>query len=155
MAVGDVVAGRDCKAYYNTGTNATPTWVLMPKVRDLSVPFDPGDSDVSCRAGKFKLSAQALIESGVEFGYLHVFGDETVRDALIATVVSGTVREFAIMDALIATSKARGLRAFMVGFGMPHEQPLEGHMLYTFTFKPTYKEEPAGTYIEPSWYTIP
>lgn len=155
MAVGDPVGGKDCKAYYNTGSYTTPTWVLIPKVRDLTVPLGAGEGDVSCRAGKFKLSAQALLEAGVEFGYLHVFGDETVRDALIASFISNTVREFAFMDALIATSKARGLRAFMCCLGMPQEQPLEGHVLFTFNFKPTYKEDPAGTYREPEWMVVP
>ncbi len=155
MAVGDTVLGKDCKAYYNTGTNAIPVWVLIPKVRDLNMQLSAGEADISSRVGKFKLAGQAQLEAAVEFGYLHVFGDETVRDALIASYISNTIREFAFMDALIATSKARGLRSFMASFGMPQEQNLDGAVLYTFTFKPTYKEEPAGTYIEPSWYTIP
>lgn len=154
-AIGDPIMGKECKAYYNTGTHAIPVWVLIPKVKDLSIANAASEPDISVRGSKFKLSGQGLLDAGIEFGYLHVFGAETVRDALAASYFSNTIRQYAFMDTAIATAGARGLRAGMVCTQFARDEPLDGAAAYSVTLKPTYWESPVGTQVEPDWFVVP
>lgn len=146
--------GHETKLYYNSGTNATPTWVLIKRGKDVSVPFDKSRADVSRKESKWKKERGAQLELGLEFGYVYKAGTDTVWTALLDSALNGTALEFAIMDGLITASGARGWRAYYEVMGFPTEEPLTDAKTYQVTCAHTDHEE-AGALIEPSMYTVP
>ena len=146
--------GHEQKLYYNTGTNASPTWVLVKRAIDVSVPFAKGRADVSRRESKWKKERGAQIELGLEFGYLYRTGTDTVWAALLDSALNGTPIEFAVMDGLIATSGSRGWRAYYEVMDFPTEENLVDSKKYNVTCAHTDKEE-SSTLIEPTMYTVP
>jgi hypothetical protein len=146
--------GKDCKLYYNTGTHAAPSWVLMGRVRDVSVPLSKGEADVSRRESGWRLTKGALKENGLEFGYVYKSGTDTVFDMLLDSFLNDTAVEYAVMDDLITESGAQGLRCFMEVFEFPYDQALEEGQIFNVSLKGTPVEE-ASTLVQPDWYEIP
>ena len=118
MTVQEVV-GFEAKAYYNTGTDATPTWVEMTRCKDVSTPLSKSEADVSRRETRFKLARGAMIEAAVEIAYQYKKGTDAVFDALLDSFLNGTPIQVAIMDQAIATSGAQGLRGVLRSDGIP------------------------------------
>lgn len=148
------VVGKDCKLYLNSGTNATPTWVEIKKAINVSANLGKGEADVSARFSSWKLSKGALKELEISFTYRHKAGADTVFDSLLSAYLTGTPKQFAVMDAAITESGAQGPKAFCEIFSMNLTQELENSAEYEFTLKPTYVEE-TGTLIEPTWHEVP
>jgi hypothetical protein len=148
------VAGIDCKAYYNSATHATPTWVEIKKGINFSVP-DYGVNQVAANSRESVNEAfvNGLVKNGINFTYLHTRGPDTVRDALAGMVSGRTSKEFAIMDGGIALVGARGVRMYgnMEKFG--YTQDLEGAQQYDASLKPAYVIE-ASAKVEPDMYII-
>jgi hypothetical protein len=152
--MGEPAVGKDCKLYYNSGTHAAPVWVEIKEAIDLNVPLTKGRAEAASRKSGWKTFGAGLKEAGLEFGYLHEKGADTVFDVLLSSYISDVVKEFACMDQAIATSGAQGLRFFGQAFEMTQAQELEGAVQYNFVIAPTRKEE-SGTLIEPDWYEVP
>ena len=148
------VTGVDCKAYYNSGTHATPTWVEITHGRNFSVPdYGVNQVEANSRASVNESFVNGLIKNGITFSYLHVRGADTVRDALASMVSGRSPKEFAIMDGGIALVGARGIRMYgnMEKFG--YTQDLEGSQVWDAVLKPAYFIE-ASAKIEPELYII-
>jgi hypothetical protein len=149
-----MIVGFDCKLYYNTGTHASPTWVLIPRAINVSVP-DFGCNQVATpsRGSNFEAFLNGLIRTGLNFTYAYKAGTDTVLTALLGMVTGRTAKEFAVMDGAIATTGSRGLRAYFNIENAPWNQELEGRMEVDFTLKPAYFEE-SGSKVDPDVYVV-
>lgn len=142
-----VVMSFNAKLYRNTGTYGTPVWDLVPNVKDVSVPWDFNEVDVSRRAGGgFAESEPALTKISVDFDMIEDTADTdftTFRDAAIAKTSIGML----VLNGLQATAGSCGLRAEMKFFKMGQGQKLDDAMRVEFSMKPCYSSN------APSWYT--
>lgn len=146
--------GLDCKAYYNSGTHASPTWVEIKKGRDFSIPdFGVNPLEANSRESKFEAYTPGLIKCGIGFTYLHSRGADTVRDALAGMVTGRTSKEFAIMDGDITLVGALGLRMFGIMEKFSQSQDLEGNLAWDASLKPAYVVE-ASAKVEPDLYIV-
>lgn len=149
------VIGKDCKAYYNSGSHGTPTWVEVTFAKNVSANLGKGEGDVSARFTKWKLTKGALKELEISFTYLHKRGTDTVFDKIMDSYVNDTAVEWLILDGAVTLTKAQGPRAYCECFSLNLTQELENADEYEVTLKPTYKEDPAGTIVTPDWYEVP
>lgn len=147
------VVGKDCKLYYNSGTNALPVWVEVKHAINATANLGKGEADVSSRAVGWKLSKGGLKELEVSFTYRHLAGADTVFDAILASYTAGTPKQFAVMDADITSTGAQGVKAYFEVFQLNQSQELENAVEYEVTMKPTYFVE-SSTVIEPTWFEV-
>jgi hypothetical protein len=146
--------GQAGKLYYNSGTNTSPVWVEIKRAKDVSCPLTKGEADVSRRESAWEMFIGALKSVGLNFGYQHKRGTDSVRTALLASFVSGTPMQFAVMDQDITADGALGAKFYGEVFEFPLEQPLKDGQTVACVVKATEFEEPAGTLIEPTILTV-
>lgn len=150
---GSAVVGLDCYLYYNSATHATPTWVQIAQARDVRLALSAAEADVSSRECNFKLAMQGLKEFSLEFDYLHTLGADTVFDALLASFISGTAKEFFVSDQAAATTGAQGARFGGLVFSMDRNEAMDEGVTMSFTVKPTRFIE-SGSLVVPDWYEV-
>ncbi len=140
--------GLDAKLYRNTGDYATPTWVELTNVRDLTLSLEKGEADVTTRANnKWRATVGTLKEGSIEFEMVwdpQDAGFTVIRSAWF----NDTSIEFAVMDGNIATAGSQGLRATMQVLSFSRSEPLEEAMTVSVTIKPTYAEH------APEWMEV-
>lgn len=148
--------GFNMKLYRNTATVATPTWSEVAEVADVSIPdLTRLTAQLKRRAKKWTKALASLIDSiAVEFR-LHHGLDATNFDAIQANFFDGTIEEWAVMNGDISTTGNEGLRLPALVTNFPFDQPLEDVAGHDVRLELAYFEEPAGTEIDPSWYTVP
>lgn len=136
--------GLDCKAYYNSGTNASPTWVEIVDAIDVSYEYGTTQVEVKSRANINSANLSGLINVSATFTLLHTIGTNTIRAALLGIISGRAPKQFAFMDQAIATTGAIGLKAYMNLEGMNANQPLEEGMTWDITLKPAHFIESAA-----------
>lgn len=148
--------GHKMFLYRNTGTVAVPVWSLVDEVGDVSIPdLSRGLAELKRRASDFTKNLATLIQSiAVEFR-LHHGLDATNFDAIRGNFFDGTVEEWAVMNGDITVSDNEGLRIPVLVEQFPWDQPLEDVSGHDVRLAIAYMEEPAGTEIDPNWYTVP
>ena len=148
--------GGDMKLYYNTGTYVSPVWVEVTEVGDVTIPdLTRGRAELKRRAKTFSKALPTKIQAaGIEFRLIHGVGS-TPFTQIRQDFFAGTTREWAIMEAAINVSGTQGFRtpAFLENF--PWDQNLEEVSGHDCRLAVAYHEDPAGTEIDPSWYTVP
>lgn len=148
--------GHKMNLYRNTGTVAIPVWSEVDEVGDVSIPdMSRSMAELKRRASDFTKNLAGLIQSiAIEFR-LHHGLDATNFDAIRAAFFAGTIEEWAIMNGDIATSGNEGMRIPVLVEQFPWDQPLEDVSGHDMRLAVAYMEEPAGTEIDPEWYTVP
>jgi hypothetical protein len=106
------ILGLNGYAYYNTGSNATPAWVLIDNIMDVSLSFTKETTDITVRGGGgYTLKVGTLKDFSVSFGMVYDT-DETsflyVKDAFI----DNTIVQYAFCDGPIATVGTEGFKAY-------------------------------------------
>lgn len=141
-------AGMQAKLYRNTATFETPTWALVPNVKDLTLNLEKGQADVTTRANNgWKASVGTLKDAGIEFEMVWDTEDEgfaAIRDAYL----NDTPLELAVMDGDITTAGSEGLRAAFVVTNFSRKEPLEEGISVSVTLKVAYSEH------APEWMTV-
>lgn len=141
--------GMQAKLYRNTGTYTTPTWVLIPNVKDLTLNLESGEADVTTRANSgWRASVATLKDASVEFEMVWDTED-TNFTAIRQAYFSNSSIEMAIMDGAIDSSGSQGLRATFSITKFTRNEPLEEAITVSVTAKPTYAANP------PEWMTVP
>lgn len=132
-----VKRGMDCVLARNTGTNASPTWNVITKARDVSRDIEVGEAEAGARDSAWEVFVALRKKLTIEFEHI---ADPAVDDydALVTACDSQTVVEFAIANGAIATSGTRLLRVDCQVFSMKEGQPLDGVVMDSITLKPTY-----------------
>jgi hypothetical protein len=144
--------GDLCRLYYNTATNASPTWVEITKARDVSFPITMGEADSSARDNEFKTSEPTLIGVELTFGYMYEPGTDTTFAALMTMALARTDKQFAAADGDISITGTNYLKFYGKIFGLNGDQPLDGVETKEVTVKPVRHYE-SSTLIKPSWAT--
>jgi len=128
--------GCAAKAYYNTGTNASPTWVEIPMAKDVTINIESSDLDSTTRESEcWKMSAQGLRTFSADMQLLYKPGT-TAYDALRAAYLAKTPQEYAFMDGAIATTGSEGFRVYGEIFSFGQEQGLDALLTNDLTIKP-------------------
>ncbi len=129
--------GLDCKLYRNSATYATPTWIEMKNVKDLTLNGETAEADVSARKSRFRLRARTLIDLGIDFDYLKDTIDLTNYHALRSAWLGSADVEFAVADGDITVQGTEYLRFTGGVFKFTENQPLENGVGAAVTIKPT------------------
>lgn len=146
--------GFDGYLYYNSATDASPTWVLVDTARDVSTTASADKADVSDRRSKFKKSCPALIDLETTVTCTYVQGD-TALDAIRVQFLARTAVQFAIMDGILPPASgntSEGFKYFAAVYSNDFNQPMSDGQTVTFTLSPMNDEvEPT---VEPEWYSV-
>jgi len=144
--------GQDHKLYYNTGTNASPTWVLICIVGDVSLNISIGNAEIDLRCSNYLMGLPAKIEAGLDFTMARDIGG-TIHDALRAIALARTPTQFAVANAAIATTGTQYWKGFMHFTAFPWNQPTQEMSSGDCTLMASYVEE-ASALVEPAWTTV-
>lgn len=147
------VVGIDAKSYYNSGTHATPTWVLLDDVIDLSQELGGNLVDIKSRASNWMATLYGMLKAGATFTFLHRKGTDANRAILLAIITGRTPKEFAFMDQAIATTGAIGLRSYMNLENMNRSEEIEGGLAYDVACKTAYFME-SNVKVDPDYYVV-
>ncbi len=124
--------------YRNTGTYGSPTWTAQTLVQSvtLSCPWD--FVDANSRASPVKLYGKALVDIGLQISFRTDDLDTGFLAFLAAHWGRSTLLDLLVLNGLIATEGAQGVRGeFLVSLsGEP--QDIGGSVISTFDLKPTY-----------------
>jgi hypothetical protein len=145
--------GDECYCYRNTGTYDTPVWDEVDQVKDLAWPLSFGESDVSARASKFRLSEPTLIGIELTFGYQYTDAADAHFAAMLTAALGRTAIELALADGPIATVGTAYLRAGFKFFGFDNQEPLDGTKIADLSMKPCWFEDD-GALVEPDYVLV-
>lgn len=140
------IVGFNGKAYYNSGSYASPTWVLWSNVGDIDVTDERTKIEIAIRAGNgFKFTAPGLRDIGYSGKSLYDPGD-TTQTALKTAYDDGTAKEFLFLDQAQATAGSAGLRALMAITKFARPEPIDGVMMIDWELKPAYTSNVPALY---------
>ena len=131
--------GMDAKLYRNTGDYATPVWVEVSNVKDVTLNLEKGEADVTTRAnGGWRATVGTLKDASIEFQMVWDTVDAGF-DAIRQAFFNNTPLEFAVMDGDITDPDSEGLRATFDIFNFTRNEALEEAILVDVSIKPTYQ----------------
>jgi len=139
--------GMDAELYRNTGDYATPVWVEVSNVKDVTLNLEKGEADVTTRANQgWRATVGTLKDASIEFQMVWDTVDAGF-DAIRQAFFGNTPLEFAVMDGDITDPDAEGLRATFDIFNFTRNEALEEAILVDVSIKPTYANN------APEWIT--
>ena len=90
--------GMDAKLYRNTGDYATPVWVEVSNVKDVTLNLEKGEADVTTRANQgWRATVGTLKDASIEFQMVWDTVDAGF-DAIRQAFFNNTPLEFAVRD---------------------------------------------------------
>jgi hypothetical protein len=103
--------GKDFKLYRNTDDpyDNTPTWSLVPNIKDLTRGLDKALADASTRGSTFRQQVGTLKDLTIDFEMVYDPSD-TDYDAFEDAYFNDTDVEILILDGLITTAGSKGIR---------------------------------------------
>lgn len=152
MATSPIV-GLDAKLYYNSATNASPTWVLVGDTIDASSSIATTMVEIASRASVYKGNLPGLVNFAGTFTLLHTIGSNTVITALTGMATGRTAKQFAFMDGLINTNTSKGMKFFAYVENMELGGGLEEGQTWDISLAAAYALE-SSALVEPSWYVV-
>lgn len=150
---GEPAVGLDCKAYINTGTHASPTWVLLDDIIDCSPELGGNLVTIKSRASNWEGTLYGQLKAGATLRFLHRKGTQANRASLLGIITGRTPKEFAFMDGLIATAGSIGLRAFLNLESMNRNENLEEGVAYDISAKGAFAIESSAK-VDPDYYVV-
>jgi hypothetical protein len=142
------ILGLDCKTYVNTGTYASPTWVLLDNIANETLNLSAGEAAADRRGGNgWKERLATLKDGSVDFSMNYQPGDANF-DTLFDAFMGRDQLEFAFMDGPIATTGSEGLRATCQVFKFEIPRDLEVTVVCNIGVKPSPATNP------PEWYEV-
>ena len=145
--------GHNLYLYYNSATNASPTWVQIAQVEDVNVDQLAWDTaELTRRASRFVLEIATVMRIGCMFKLWHGLG-ATVFDAIRTAFFARTATIFAIANGPIATAGTEYLKLPALVKEFPWNQPLREVSSHDVRIVPTYFEESSAE-VEPSWNEV-
>lgn len=147
-----LVVGNDLKLYYNTGTDASPVWVEIDKVGDVTLNISINEAEVDLRISNWVLAMPAKLSGSFDIALANDIGG-TVWDALRALALGRTQAQFASANADIDTNGTELFKAFGFFSSFPWSQPTQDVSSGDASIALGYHEE-SDVMIEPGWTTI-
>lgn len=143
--------GHKMKAYRNGGTIASPSWVEIAEIGDLSIPdLSIAIAELKRRANNFTKGIAGMFNIfAAEFRLLHGL-DKTAWELILDDFWGQRVKEWAICDGNIVTAGTYGLRMPVLVESLPWDQPLEDVSGHDMRLTLAYMEE-AGSEVDPQW----
>lgn len=141
--------GNDLKLFYNTGTDASPVWVEINMVGDVTVNINVGEAEVDLRVSDWVLNLPAKLTGSIDVTLASDIAG-TVWDALRVLAMGRTQAQFASATGAIATIGTEYFKAFAFFSSFPWGQPTQELASGDASLSLGYTEE-AGSLIEPSW----
>ena len=145
--------GNDNKFYYNTGTDASPVWVLIEIVGDVTLDQGVNEAEVDLRILDYVVNLPSKKTTGVTATIANHFGN-AVFDALKTIFENKTKTQYAISDIAIATSGAEFFKLFAFASAWPWAQATQEMSQHEVTLSPAYFEE-SSIVIPPQWAITP
>lgn len=103
--------GRETYAYYNSATNASPTWVEMVRARNIQYTDGPALTEIEFHGATSTGNIPGYDKFSGSFEYVRRRGTDTVYAALLAARRARTAMEFQFLNDDIAVDGATGWRA--------------------------------------------
>jgi len=146
--------GNDMKLYHNTGTNASPVWVEMPRVGDVTVDMNVAEAEVDLRESYFLLNLPSKITGSISAMLAHDPGNVTVFDVMRGYFFNRTIKQYASCNTTITTVGANYFSAFCFISSFPWSQPTQEMSSHDMTLALAYHEE-SNVLIKPAWNVVP
>src|SRR6218665_3446727 len=103
--------GMDAKLYRNSALYASPTWVEVANVKDVTLNLEKGEADVTTRANQgWRATVGTLKDASIDFQMVWDTNDSGFA-AVQEAFFGNTSIEFAVMDGPIVDPQSEGLRA--------------------------------------------
>ena len=146
--------GNDMKFYYNLGINASPTWVEICIIGDLTVDHNISDAEIDLRCSAWLLNLPAKHSGNINLMLANSIG-LAVWSFLNTMAFNRTVTEFASANAGIAIAGTEYFKAYCHFSKFPWTQPTQEIASHDATLSLSWKENDQGAVIEPSWNVAP
>ena len=132
--------GMEARLYRNSASYATPTWVEVTNVKDVTLNLEKGEADVTTRANNgWRATVGTLKDASVEFQMVWDTADAGFTEIQQA-FFGNTPIEFAIMSGDITDPESEGLRATCDIFSFTRNEALEEAIMVDVSIKPTYAD---------------
>ena len=132
--------GMEARLYRNSASYATPTWVEVTNVKDVTLNMEKGEADVTTRANNgWRATVGTLKDASVEFQMVWDTADAGFTEIQQA-FFGNTPIEFAIMSGDITDPESEGLRATCDIFSFTRNEALEEAIMVDVSIKPTYAD---------------
>jgi hypothetical protein len=142
--------GLQTKLYYNSGTYASPTWVEITRTKGEKMPRSKAEITWEDRDSSYKKTKGGHADLSLSFSYRHVRGaSDTVRTALLASLVNGTAVELLSCDGTYSETGVVGFRAYYEIMKMDKTAETSEAVMYECEAKHTEYYDNTGTLIEP------
>lgn len=142
------VLGLEAKIYRNTGNYASPTWVELTNVKDVTLTLEKDFADTSTRAANgWKTGRATLKNAKVDFSMLWDTSDAGFT-AISGAFFNNTTIEFAVLSGASNTNGSQGLRATMDVVNFSRKEPLNEALTVDVSL------QPAPSNNAPSWMTV-
>ncbi len=146
--MGRIPLGYEAKAYINKSTSSTPTWEEIDIIRNVTLNLEKGDADVTTRGSNgWKEVLPTLKEASIDC--------ETIWDVqaaifkkLLESFLLDEQLEMLFLDGPVTKKGSQGLRAVCCVFKFSRDEQLDGALIASTSFKPTYGN------IKPSWFVV-
>ena len=140
--------GYQAKAYINTSTTTTPTWVEITIIRNVTLNLEKGEADVTTRGANgwkevLPTLKEATIDTELVWDTTHV-----IFGKFLDAFLNDTNLEFLFLDGAINTKDSQGLRAVCGIFKFSRDEQLDGALIANVSLKPTYGA------VKPSWFVV-
>jgi hypothetical protein len=135
--------------YRNTGSYGSPTWDAIPNVKDVELTMEREEADTSNRAGGgWETILPGLKKATIE-GEMNYDPADTDWVAMQAACYAGTLIEYGMADAAIASAGTQYFRAhcYITKFG--RRESLREAMTTPFTLRPGFTSS-----ANPAWVTV-
>lgn len=144
LAAGETIRSLDAKVYRNTGTYATPVWVEVPVVKDVTLGMSKKETEVTVRGSGF--DAIRGTTKGLSFTFQL---QDKVSDAAIAAFNSAyfndTLTDLWFLSGASDDVLAEGPRAECEVLNFSRNEQLAETLVYDVTVKP------ASIVNDPTW----
>lgn len=148
------LVGREAKTYYNTGTHASPVWVLIDQIENLSLNLPKDKAELKDRSSIWKKKKGGHREASISLKYTHRRQTtDTVFAALQDSFLADTPIEVAAMDDAIAELGASGFRGYFEVFQLDRKEDAGDTVSFDVGLELTYYEESAAV-VEPDFYVV-
>lgn len=132
------IVGLNGKAYYNSGTYGSPTWVLTSNVGDITVTDEMNESAIQVRSqGGFEVTVAGLRKVAFEFSMVYDPGD-SAQTALATKYAARTKTDFLFLDQAQGTAGSYGLRVLGLLTKFARQEKINDAMMVDVKIAPTY-----------------
>lgn len=132
------IMGFNGKAYYNSGTYGSPTWVLISNVGDISVTDEMTETAIQLRSQSgMEVTVAGLRKVAFEWDSVYDPAD-TAQTALRSAYAARTKTDFLFLDQANGTTGSAGLRVQALVTKFPRQEKINEAMMVNVAIKPTY-----------------